>query len=257
MKVVPSALCGLLLVLPAGSAFAQSSTTTNKTTTPQSNTANQSGTAAKSPSAQPTPGPAGGAGISTIDPNAPPPPAHPITTEQTKELLDLMGYKKMEDRNWSQMISMNRQAAPFIPEDVWTDVQTGVNGIDYTTMMQPIYAKYLSQEDADKAIAFYRTPAGQRVLQSMPSILGDSVAASQQKGRQVGRDAIEKHRPEIEAAQKKYQEEHAPAGAPGSGPAGAGSPGAGTSGPGATSAPPSKPPTGSSTGTTTQKPPQN
>jgi hypothetical protein len=255
MKVVPSALCGLLLVLPVGSAFAQ---TTSKTTPAQSGTGAQSGTAAKSPAAQATPPPgAGGAGISTLDPNAPPPPAHPLTTEQTKELLDLMGYKKMEDRNWSQMISMNRQAAPFIPEDVWTDVQTGINGIDYTTMMQPIYAKYLSQEDADKAIAFYRTPAGQRVLQSMPSILGDSVAASQQKGRQVGRDAIEKHRPEIEAAQKKYQEEHAPAGAPGSGPAGAGSPGAGTSGPGATSASPSKPPTGSSTGTTTQKPPQN
>jgi hypothetical protein len=271
MKVVPSALCGLLLVLPAGSAFAQSSATTSKTpaaqsgTTTQSGAGAQSGTAAKSPAAQGAPPPAGGAGISTLDPNAPPPPAHPLTTEQTKELLDLMGYKKMEDRNWSQMITMNRQAAPFIPEDVWTDVQSGINGIDYTTMMQPIYAKYLSQEDADKAIAFYRTPAGQRVLQSMPSILGESVAASQQKGRQVGRDAIEKHRPEIEAAQKKYQEEHAPAGgagAPGAGPAGAGSSGAGTSGSGATSTSPSKPSTGPGTtsgsgaGSTTQKPPQ-
>jgi hypothetical protein len=254
MKVVPSALCGILLVLPVGSAFAQSSTNTSKTTAAQSGAGNQSGTAAKSPAAQGTQAPGGGAGIATLDPNAPPPPAHPITTEQTKDLLDLMGYKKMEDRNWSQMITMNRQAAPFIPEDVWTDVQSGINGIDYTTMMQPIYAKYLSQEDADKAIAFYRTPAGQRVLQSMPSILGESVAASQQKGRQVGRDAIEKHRPEIEAAQKKYQQEHAPAGAPGSGPAGA--PGAGASGPGATSTAPSKPSTGSGTGTTTPKPPQ-
>jgi hypothetical protein len=264
MKFVPSALCGLLLVLPAGSAFAQSSGTTSKTTTPQSGIGNQSGTAAKSP-AQAAPAP--GAGISTLDPNAPPPPAHPITPEQTKELLDLMGYKKMEDRNWSQMISMNRQAAPFIPETVWTDVQSGINGIDYTTMMEPIYAKYLSQEDADKAIAFYRTPAGQRVLQAMPSILGESVAASQQKGRQVGRDAIEKHRPEIEAAQKKYQQEHAPAGgagAPDGGPAGAGPSGAGTSGSGATSTSPTKPSTGSGTGTTTgsgagtttQKPPQ-
>jgi hypothetical protein len=264
MKFVPSALCGLLLVLPAGSAFAQSSATTSKTTSGQSGTTTQSGTAAKSPAAQGAPPPAGGAGISTLDPNAPPPPAHPITPEQTKELLDLMGYKKMEDKNWSQMITMNRQAAPFIPEDVWTDVQSGINGIDYTTMMEPIYAKYLSQEDADKAIAFYRTPAGQRVLQSMPSILGESVAASQQKGRQVGRDAIEKHRPEIEAAQKKYQEEHAPAGGAGApgGAAGAGSSGAGTSGSGATSTSPSKPSTGSGTtngsgaGSTTQKPPQ-
>ena len=72
--------------------------------------------------------------------------------EQTRELLDLMNYKKIEESNWSQMIAMNKQAAPFIPADVWTDVQTNISGIDYPSLMQPIYAKYLSQEDAAKAL---------------------------------------------------------------------------------------------------------
>ena len=99
-------------------------------------------------------------------------------------------------------------------------MQTGINGIDYPSLMQPIYAKYMSQEDAAKALEFYRTPAGKRVLQAFPPMLGESVGAAQQKGRQVGRDAIDKHRPEIEAAQKKYQAEHAP-------PAGSTAPGAG------------------------------
>ncbi len=150
--------------------------------------------------------------------------------EQTRELLNLMNYKKIEENNWSQMIAMNKQAAPFIPADVWTDVQTNIDGIDYATLMQPIYAKYLSQEDAAKALEFYKTPAGTRVLQSMPPMLGESVAAAQQKGRQVGRDAIEKHRPEIEEAQKKYQAEHPQ-------PAGSAGPGAG----GATPAQPASP----------------
>jgi hypothetical protein len=88
--------------------------------------------------------------------------------------------------------------------------------------MQPIYAKYLSTEDAAKALDFYRTPAGKRVLQAFPPMLGESVGAAQQKGRQVGRDAIDKHRPEIEEAQKKYQAEHAP-------PARSTTPGAGAS----------------------------
>jgi hypothetical protein len=152
--------------------------------------------------------------------------------EQTRQLLDLMNYKSIEQSNWSQMIAMNKQAAPFIPSDVWTDVQTNIDGIDYPTLMQPIYAKYLSQEDAAKALVFYQTPAGKRVLQSMPPMLGESVAAAQQKGRQVGRDAIEKHRPEIEAAQKKYQAEHAP-------PAGSTAPGGAT--PGHGSAAPAQP----------------
>ncbi len=219
MKFLPTTLCGLLLVLPctAMSAFAQSSA---KTTTKAQTT--QSAPSATAPSNR---------SISPLAPGQPAPPAHPITMAQTRELLDLMDYKKIEEGNWSQMIAMNKQAAPFIPGDVWTDVQTNINGIDYPTLMQPIYAKYLSQEDAAKALEFYRTPAGKRVLQSMPPLLGESVQAAQQKGRQVGRDAIEKHRPEIEEAQKKYQAEHAP-------PAGSTAPGAATPGPGgATSAP--------------------
>jgi uncharacterized protein len=211
-------LGGVLLVLPstASSAFAQS---TSQNNTPSS--------ATKSTPAQTTPStPSATApsnrNISSLTPGTPVPPAHPITMEQTRELLDLMGYKKIEENNWSQMIAINRQAAPFIPEAVWSDVQTNISGIDYPTLMQPIYAKYLSTEDAAKALEFYRTPAGKRVLQSMPPMLGESVAAAQQKGRQVGRDAIEKHRPEIEAAQKKYQAEHAPpAGSTGPGAAGA------------------------------------
>jgi hypothetical protein len=210
-------LGGTLLILPctASSAFGQSST--------PSTTSGAGATAQKIPRAPSATAPSN-RHITALTPGAIAPPAHPITMDQTRELLDLMEYKKMEQNNWSQMIAMNKQAAPFIPQDVWTDVQTGIDGIDYPTMMQPIYAKYLSQEDTAKALEFYRTPAGKRVLQAFPPMLGESVGAAQQKGRQVGRDAIEKHRPEIEAAQKKYQAEHAP-------PAGSTAPGGATPAP--------------------------
>jgi uncharacterized protein len=220
------------LVLPCG-AFAQSGTTPSGASTKAQTSSAPTATA---PSNR---------GISSLSPGQPTPPAHPITMAQTRELLDLMNYKSIEQSNWSQMIAMNKQAAPFIPSDVWTDVQTNIDGIDYPTLMQPIYAKYLSEEDAAKALVFYQTPAGKRVLQSMPPMLGESVAAAQQKGRQVGRDAIEKHRPEIEAAQKKYQAEHAP-------PAGSAAPGGAT--PGSGSAAPAQP-TSPSTAPTPAPPP--
>jgi hypothetical protein len=213
MKFVPTALNrvllgGVLLILPcmASNAFAQSSTPSS---TPSSTTSGATTKAQTTPNAPAATAPSNRR-IGSLTPGAPTPPTDPITMAQTRELLDLMDYKKMEQNNWSQMITMNKQAAPFIPQDVWTDVQTGIDGIDYPTLMQPVYAKYLSQADAAKALEFYRTPAGKRVLQAFPPMLGESVGAAQQKGRQVGRDAIEKHRPEIEAAQKKYQAEHAP-----------------------------------------------
>jgi len=211
MKFLSNKVYGALLggALLASSVLAQSSTTSGG---PAGKAQSQPSTAQGSPSNRP---------ISTLTPGTPAPPTDPITLAQTRELLNLMDYKKIEDGNWSQMITMNRRAAPFIPEDVWTDVQANINTIDYPTLMQPIYAKYLSQADAAKALEFYRTPAGKRVLQSMPPLLGESVAASQQKGRELGRQAIEKHRTEIEEAQKKYQAEHAPQGAPGPGTGGA------------------------------------
>ncbi len=251
MKFLPTALNGVLLggvllILPctASSAFAQSST-------PSSTTGGAAAKAQTTPSAPAATTAPSNRRIGALTPGAIAPPEHPITMDQTRELLDLMDYKKMEQNNWSQMIAMNKQAAPFIPQDVWTDVQTGIDGIDYPTMMQPIYAKYLSQEDAAKALEFYRTPAGKRVLQAFPPMLGESVGAAQQKGRQVGRDAIEKHRPEIEAAQKKYQAEHAP-------PAGSTAPGGATPAPASpsTTPAPSTPPASSTPPPASATPPQ-
>lgn len=201
MKFTMTAVCGIMLALPcmAGSAFAQNSTTTGSTTPKtQSQTGAPSETA---PSNRP---------ITTLAPGQPPPPAHPITMDQTKQMLDLMGFRKMQDANWSEMLTMSKQRIPFMPPAVWTDVQTNLSGIDYPATMQPIYAKYLSQEDTAKALEFYRTPAGQRVLQAMPMMMAESLSAAQQKGRQAANDAISAHRPEIEAAQKKYEAEHAP-----------------------------------------------
>jgi hypothetical protein len=229
-----------MLPCMASNAFAQSST-------PSSTTGG--GASAKTqttPSAPAATAPSNRR-IGSLTPGAPTPPAHPITMDQTRELLDLMEYKKMEQNNWSQMIAMNKQAAPFIPQDVWTDVQTGIDGIDYPTLMQPIYAKYLSQEDAAKALEFYRTAAGKRVLQAFPPMLGESVGAAQQKGRQVGRDAIEKHRPEIETAQKKYQAEHAP-------PAGSTAPGGATPAPAQPASPSTTPAPSTPTAPTTPPP---
>jgi hypothetical protein len=241
MKFLPTVVCGVLLVLPltVTSAFAQSSTQSGTQSGTQSSSPTKSTKAQAAPSGGQSATSPSNRNIGSLTPGTPTPPANPITMAQTRELLDLMGYKKIEENNWSQMIAMNKQAAPFIPEDVWTDVQTSISGIDYPTLMQPIYAKYLSTDDAAKALDFYRTPAGKRVLQAMPQMLGESVSAAQQKGRQAGRDAIEKHRPEIEVAQKKYQAEHPPAGSTGPGAAGPGAGGPGAGGPGAGGAAPS------------------
>jgi hypothetical protein len=136
-----------------------------------------------------------------------PPPAHPITLEQTREMLHLMGYKKLMTEMMDQNFAMQKQAAPFIPADVWSDLQTSFNNVDYAQLLEPVYAKYISQEDAAKALDFYRTPAGQAVLKAQPMLMREVIVASQQNAQKTGREVIQKHRAEIEAAQKQFQEQ--------------------------------------------------
>jgi hypothetical protein len=193
MKVLKYVLCGALLALPLMSTHclqAQTTSTPKSTGTPKATTST-------------TPSATGAA-----SPTNPAPPAHPITIEQTREMYELMGFKKMMNGMLTQTISMQKQQAPFVPQDVWTDLQTSFDNVDYVTVFQPIYAKYLSEEDAAKSLEFYRTPAGRHMLEVMPPLMHDIMLASQQKGQEVGRQVIDRHRAEIEAAQKKYQQEH-------------------------------------------------
>ena len=51
----------------------------------------------------------------------------------------------------------------------------------------PIYQKHFSKSDLDAIVAFYSSPAGQRVLKEMPAILSESIEA----GGKIGRNKME------------------------------------------------------------------
>ncbi len=229
-------LCAALFALPLAAAplFAQSTTGTAPTRTAPAPTSRTQQTPATT-------------GSTATAPGEITPPAHPITVTQTREMFDLMGFQKLLNGNLTQMISMQKQSAPFVPEDVWTDLQTSFDKTDYVALFQPVYAKYLSQEDATKALEFYRTPAGRHVVETMPPLMHDIMVVAQQNGQKVGREVIDRHRPEIEAAQKKYQQEQQGGGAAPSlnGPSpsspGSTSPRGSTTAPGASKAPSTTP----------------
>lgn len=56
---------------------------------------------------------------------------------------------------------------------------------DLTKMLAPIYVKYLSIEDIDGMIAFYKTPVGKKYAVVTPKITAESVAVGQQWGMQL------------------------------------------------------------------------
>jgi hypothetical protein len=152
--------------------------------------------------------------MTTLDGDEVKGPEHPLTLDQMKVLYQAMGYEKTINENLERMITMQKARASFIPEDFWDDLQSSFQKIDYPTALYDVYKKYLSTEDAAKLIDFSKTTAGQHFFETMPATSRESMIAIQKEQQTTGQQVQARHRDEIEAALKKYREEHAPKPAP-------------------------------------------
>lgn len=178
MKIFPTTACVLALSV---SAFAQQSAT------PAATQQTQAATAAP-----------------TV-----PPPANPITAAQIKEIEDVTGVADMQKRfiaNAEQYY--HSQLPPFIPQDVIDDLTKGIQNLDLPTQSAALYPKYVSTEDAGKIIEFYKTPAGKHYIAAEPELMSELQRSWVKATQQTVKDVVAKHKDEIEAAQKKYVEEH-------------------------------------------------
>ena len=137
-------------------------------------------------------------------------PEHPLTLDQMKTLYVAMGYDKTIDQNLQTMITMQKARAPYIPTDFWDDLDTSFKKIDYPTALLDVYKKYLSTDDAAKLIEFSKTDAGKHFLENLPDVSRQVAIAIQKQQQQTGLQVQARHKDEMEAAIKKYQDEHAP-----------------------------------------------
>jgi len=200
MKSLQYAVCGLLLTVAAAAQ-----------------------TSPASPASQsPAPPPAASSGkpiqLSTLGQSDVKGPEHPLTLDQAKELYVAMGYEKSLEQGREQQLSAQKARAPFIPQDVWDDFDATSKKVDYPTAFYDVYKKYLSADDAAKLIDFSKTAAGKSYFENSPAITRETTAAIQKLQQGVGQEVQGRHKDEIEAAVKKYRDEHAPKPAPSLGP---------------------------------------
>ncbi|AXC09551.1 hypothetical protein ACPOL_0166 [Acidisarcina polymorpha] len=228
MKILQYAACGLCLTLTGAAQTAAPAPT------PAQSTAK--------PASQPMQ-------LSTLGGTTVKGPEHPLTLDQMKVLYVAMGYDKTIDQNLQAMVSTQRSRASFIPADFWDDLDASFKKIDYTPALLDVYKQYLSTDDAAKLIDFSKTDAGKHFLESIPATSREVAQAVQKEQQGVGQEVQARHKDELDAAIKKYREEHQPKAAPslgGPSPSGASS--------GSSSSPSSSTPAPSSPSTSTPPP---
>jgi len=135
-------------------------------------------------------------------------PANPITPAQIKEMQDLTGAEALKKRIVANAMQFYRSQFPsYIPADVIDDLDKSLQNADLESHAIDIYPKYISTEDATKIIEFYKSPAGQRLIEAQPYMMTEMQRSAVQVAQQTAKDVMTRHKDEIEAAQKKYMEE--------------------------------------------------
>jgi len=135
-----------------------------------------------------------------------PPPAHPATEAQIREYLAMTRAIENAHKAMASGIRANRAtSAPYFTASFWDDMEEAVMEIDLAALIVPAYQKYFSEEDMAATLAFYKTPAGQRLLAAQPPIGAAVTSAAQEAGQIAGRQVALKHRDEIQALMKSSQ----------------------------------------------------
>ncbi|HEY6448699.1 MAG TPA: TonB family protein [Acidobacteriaceae bacterium] len=137
------------------------------------------------------------------------PPQHPITPEQTQELMQLTGLTTLQRKMIDGLMPTLRQSMPpYMPQDVLTDFEGRLVGGDMQALIVEAYQRHFSSEDADAMIAFYQTPAGRRAILMLPVLMKELQEGEAQLGQETMRKVLEAHHLEIEQAKQKYEQEH-------------------------------------------------
>lgn len=85
-----------------------------------------------------------------------------------------------------------RSTRPDIPKEVVEELPVIVGQVfDENTqllenMIIPLYHKYFTEDEIKEMLTFYTTPLGQKVIETMPSLIQDSMAVGQMWARMVG-----------------------------------------------------------------------
>jgi uncharacterized protein len=142
-------------------------------------------------------------------------PAHPVTAEQVREILDLTGAGDVKQQMLDGLLPHVRAMLPYMPQSVLDDIRQSMAMADFDGAVVRAYQKRLSAEEAAQIIAFLRTPAGRRMASVLPQAQDESQRAGAELGQQVMLEVIQRHEAEIEAAKAKYEKQQNPATTPG------------------------------------------
>ena len=121
----------------------------------------------------------------------------PEKRKEIEKMLQLTGTEKLMEQIKVQMISKSKEQMKQVPESFWNKFQDKLDTHELLEKFIPLYDKYYTLEDLKAVNAFYESPAGKKVLSTLPQIMQESIKIGQEWGEKFGKEAVEEAAKEL------------------------------------------------------------
>ena len=113
-------------------------------------------------------------------------------------LLELMNVLDEEVKSIDPMFENFKRAAPHVPENIWKDLRKEFDA-EFTrefilNSYVPIYARRFSAEEVKELIKFYESPAGRKMVKTLPLIREEAFVIGFERGQKLGQRIRERLR---------------------------------------------------------------
>ena len=109
--------------------------------------------------------------------------------KEIEKMLRLTGMEKLTTQIMDQMIGTLKKQFPDTSQDFWNRFQRKLDPRELIEKIIPVYNKYYTMEDLKAINAFYESPAGKKVLATMPQVMQESMQIGQAWGERIGKEA--------------------------------------------------------------------
>lgn len=116
-------------------------------------------------------------------------------TATLKKMFEVSGTEESYKVVIGQMLSMFKEQYSNVDAQIWDELGQEFQKAsldELTTMLVPVYSKYLTQSDLEQVIAFYQSPAGKKFASKTPLIMGESMQVGQEWGLKIGQEFMKK-----------------------------------------------------------------
>ena len=116
--------------------------------------------------------------------------------DDIRQLFTAMGVNKLGEQIWEQLNERMTKSNPQIPDSVWQEIdkefRSEFSSGKFGEILIPIYRKYFSGDEIKQMIQFYQSPVGKKFVDVAPQLVGEAMAAGEDRGKEIVKRIQEK-----------------------------------------------------------------